>query len=80
MHSSVFKCFVVKVIDVAFVYQVIGKALVLDEIINYIQSLQHQVEVILSIKLKFFILINDEFDTLPCFFLLLPDVVLVYEA
>jgi len=28
-----------------FFIQVIGKALVLDEIINYIQSLHHQVEV-----------------------------------
>lgn len=30
--------------------QVIGKALVLDEIINYIQSLQNQVEVISHLK------------------------------
>lgn len=29
----------------AFMVQIIGKALVLDEIINYIQSLQWQVEV-----------------------------------
>lgn len=30
--------------------QVFGKALVLDEIINYIQSLQNQVEVIVHLK------------------------------
>lgn len=41
-----FFIFGVKMIDFDTVYQVIGKALVLDEIINYIQSLQHQVEVI----------------------------------
>lgn len=37
--------------------QVTGKAVMLDEIINYVQSLQHQVEVTDAIRLSFLFLL-----------------------
>ena len=43
-----------------FNVQVIGKALVLDEIINYIQSLQRQVEVDIFIFLSPFSIFNSD--------------------